>query len=317
MKRIAFFAHYDRDGVIDDHVIYYLRGLQKVSSRILFASNCKLALGEAAKLDGIAELVHDGRHDEYDFGSWKRCFKSLDYNLDAWDEVIIANDSCYAPLWPLDDLFNKMQAVSCDFWAPTGFTAGGDRDHLSAYFMIFRCVPGMQETLRKFFSAITPEPEHTRRIDLYEIGLSKALWQNGFKGEGCINKPFATLSDRRYILQIPFLKIRIIRDNPTYIVRLGKLLDELNTSYPRALIDAHMLRTIGTSNPAHHNLLLPVRWKYNRFGLSILSKLDRNKHATARYLWWKVYASIFGARFFAFYWPFRNPHASPRSAETV
>ena len=33
MKRIALFAHYDRDGIIDDYVIYYLRGLTRVAEK--------------------------------------------------------------------------------------------------------------------------------------------------------------------------------------------------------------------------------------------------------------------------------------------
>lgn len=93
IKRIALFAHYDRDGLIDDYVIYYLQGLQKVAQSILFVSNCELAAGEAAKLEGLAELVFAGKHDTYDFGSWKIGFEHIGYNLTGWDEVIIANDS--------------------------------------------------------------------------------------------------------------------------------------------------------------------------------------------------------------------------------
>jgi lipopolysaccharide biosynthesis protein len=119
MKRIALFAHYDRDGIVDDYVIYYLRGLAPVADRILFVSDCELSAGEAAKLEGLAELVFAGRHGEYDFGSWKRGLAHLNYDLAGWDELILANDSCYAPVYPFED-FEKMKDVSCDFWGPTG-----------------------------------------------------------------------------------------------------------------------------------------------------------------------------------------------------
>ena len=34
MKRVAVFAHYDKDSIIDDYVIYYVENLKKVDSSL-------------------------------------------------------------------------------------------------------------------------------------------------------------------------------------------------------------------------------------------------------------------------------------------
>ena len=39
MKRLCIFAHYDKDNLIDDYVIYYLRELKKSFNKIIFVSD--------------------------------------------------------------------------------------------------------------------------------------------------------------------------------------------------------------------------------------------------------------------------------------
>ena len=38
MKRVVIFAHYDKDNIVDDYVIYYLKALKEVASEIIFVS---------------------------------------------------------------------------------------------------------------------------------------------------------------------------------------------------------------------------------------------------------------------------------------
>ncbi len=273
IKRIALFAHYDRDGLIDDYVIYYLQGLQKVAQSILFVSNCELAAGEAAKLEGLAELVFAGKHDTYDFGSWKIGFEHIGYNLTGWDEVIIANDSCYGPITPLEDLFARLEKTEWDFWSPNAALGGKRSDHFNAYFLVFRCVPGMQATLREFFSSIDAEPDYKQRFRRFEVGLTRALWKDGHKGSAFVTDEFETLDNKKYILSMPFVKVRVLRDNPSRMVGLAGVMKSIEATYPRRLIDAHMERMIGTSDPSHHHYRFIGKWNFNRFGISISSNI--------------------------------------------
>ena len=55
MKRLCVFAHWDRDNIIDDYVIYYLKALKQVVSTLVFVSDCDLPLKELEKLQKLIE----------------------------------------------------------------------------------------------------------------------------------------------------------------------------------------------------------------------------------------------------------------------
>lgn len=74
MKRTAVFAHYDKNNLIQDYVVYYLSELKKCAEKIIFVSDSDVLPEELKKIEGIVEQSIIGRHGEYDFGSYKRGF---------------------------------------------------------------------------------------------------------------------------------------------------------------------------------------------------------------------------------------------------
>ena len=110
MKRTAVFAHYDKNNLIQDYVVYYLSELKKYAEKIIFVSDSDVLPEELKKIEGIVEQSIIGRHGEYDFGSYKRGFLYAKENnlLTACEELILANDSCYAPLFPFEEMFSAM-----------------------------------------------------------------------------------------------------------------------------------------------------------------------------------------------------------------
>ena len=87
MKRLCIFAHYDKDNIIDDYVIYYLNSLKEVCDDIIFVSDNNLQEEERNKLNGIVSKIIAKSHGEYDFGSYKRGFLYLDSYDDSNDLV--------------------------------------------------------------------------------------------------------------------------------------------------------------------------------------------------------------------------------------
>ncbi len=318
MKRIALFAHYDRDGLIDDYVIYYLRGLARVADRILFISDCTLRDGESAKLEGLAELVLARRHGEYDFGSWKRGLAHLNFELAGWDELILANDSCYAPIYPFEDAFEKMSEVDCDFWGPTANEKKGKFDHISSYFLVLRR-PILQDVdFLSFWGRIEPQSAVIDVIIKYEIGLSQLLVAKGYRCRSLTPPaPIGSFATTRYVhdilhtYELCWLKVRVVRDNPNRAARLGKAIDKISELYPREVIDAHMIRMLGTTTPGPHFYTLGGDWQFKRYGLEISCHLKRgkpDKQIKRRFDWIKLYTYVFGIPIFAFTWPVRRAY---------
>src|SRR5574344_839427 len=111
MKRLAIFAHFDKKNIIDDYVLFYVNQLKKYCDKVLFYSLSDLDENELQKLDDVI-LV---KHNEYDFGSYKRgFFFAKEQNLlEDIDELLFVNDSCYC-INSLDKIFNY--SFKLDFW---------------------------------------------------------------------------------------------------------------------------------------------------------------------------------------------------------
>ena len=116
-RRACLFAGYDRDGIVDDYVVHYLRELARHAD-VFYLADGVLEPGELDKLDGIAAGAWSIPHAAYDFGSWSLLARDLVgwERLDGYDEVILANDSCFL-VRPLDDVLAEMDARACDWWS--------------------------------------------------------------------------------------------------------------------------------------------------------------------------------------------------------
>lgn len=254
MKRAVIFAHWDNNLTIDDYVVYYLKELKKVIEKVIFVSANNLSENETKKLDGIADNIIAKHHNEYDFGSYKRGFEILKAEgLSNYEEIIFANDSCYAPLFSLDKLFEEMEEKECDFWGITKNNYGlkGKNPHIQTYFIAFRKNVFMDNDFIKFISSVKPELDKNSVIENYEIGLSKMLFQNGYKAETFV-KEFENISNptiKKWKSLItksksPFLKCSVLRlKNSDYTTADGWQEVIGKTNYPIELIENNLKRT--------------------------------------------------------------------------
>lgn len=254
MKRAVIFAHWDNNLTIDDYVVYYLKELKKVIEKVIFVSANNLSENETKKLDGITDNIIAKHHNEYDFGSYKRGFEILKAEgLSNYEEIIFANDSCYAPLFSLDKLFEEMEEKECDFWGITKNNYGlkGKNPHIQTYFIAFRKNVFMDNDFIKFISSVKPELDKNSVIENYEIGLSKMLFQNGYKAETFV-KEFENISNptiKKWKSLItksksPFLKCSVLRlKNTDYTTADGWYEVIGKTNYPIELIENNLKRT--------------------------------------------------------------------------
>ena len=185
MNRVVVFAHFDANENIRDYVVYYLKELKKISSKIIFVSDGNIKANEKQKIVDICDYIEAKKHSEYDFGSYKRGYLYLKNNnmLDSIDELIFANDSCYAPMYPFTDMFNKMEKEKCDFWGITknNFDIDGNRnEHLQSYFLAFKNNVFNSEIFFDFMNNVKPEEDKFDVVRKYEQGLSKLLSDNQY-----------------------------------------------------------------------------------------------------------------------------------------
>lgn len=180
--RYAVFAGYNENGIIKDYVITYLKGLDEVTDGIVYIADSPLNDGELNKLKDINILyTKHSRHEEYDWGSYKRGYNWLKENkyLEKADELIFANDSCYAPLTSFKPMFKTMDnKKELSFWGNTISTFSNK--HIQSYFIVFRKNVINSQTFNNFINSITKQEKHIDYIYKYEISLTPILRSNSF-----------------------------------------------------------------------------------------------------------------------------------------
>ena len=180
MKRVAVFASYSKDGIIAEYVLYYLRGLKKVVSDIIFIADNEVLEGEEKKIDGLVTYCKCERHGCYDFGSYRRGFEWAEKNgiLKDADELIFCNDSCYGPIFPFEEVFTKMESRNCDFW---GLVASSQiKLHLQSYFLVFNNNVFSSTSFKTFVSSFEKQDDFWGYVEKYETCFAEYLANAGF-----------------------------------------------------------------------------------------------------------------------------------------
>lgn len=140
IRKCAIFASYCKDETIPEYVVYYLKELSKIVDAIIFiADNGLKDHQEINKIIDYVEFAQFGKHNTFDFGSYKIGFEYLKSNnlLNNIDELYMTNDSCYGPVNGFENIINVMSMKECDFW---GLLDSRDRDnyHLLSFFYCFK-----------------------------------------------------------------------------------------------------------------------------------------------------------------------------------
>ncbi len=200
-NRIVIFAHFDRDHLIDDYVIYYIRALKELSKAILFVSSSSLSGTEISKVGKLCDKVSTRHNIGYDFMSWKAGLDSI-RNLSDYDELILCNDSVYGPLFSLQDLFQKMKGKA-DFWGITASQAK-KKYHIQTYFLVFTPKVFLSDAFQIFFAGIQPHTCKEKVVESYEVQLTRRLHSCGFTHQVYIDNPATALN----ILDLKLTQIR-------------------------------------------------------------------------------------------------------------
>lgn len=270
-KYIAVFAHYDKHNIVDDYVLYYLKNLKLIADKIIFISDNNLHEFEQNKLRNLCHTIIAKKHGEYDFGSYKRGLEEAYKLSNEFDSIIIANDSCYGPFKPLDNIFKLMEYSNCDFW---GLTINQEKylPHLQSYFLVFNKKIINSNIFRSFFKNVERQDNKENIIEKYEISLTTDFLNHGFKMDSFIKKVFETNPTFHnnlvfYLINnyFPFFKVATITNKP--LIRKKILNDYLKNNTLFNLIDNHS-RRIGRKKNFKLNLLflkLKNDDKYVRF----------------------------------------------------
>ncbi len=110
-KRLFLFAGYDKDGIVDDALVYYVKSLSELGN-VIFVGDSDFSNKELNKIKPYTIYAAGKRHGEYDFGSYKRAYQYADNKklFSKYDYIYMVNDSVYGPTFDLETTLQKMES---------------------------------------------------------------------------------------------------------------------------------------------------------------------------------------------------------------
>ena len=259
MKRLAIFAGYDKDNIIDDYVVYYIRELKKIAD-IIYVSDCNMLDSELEKIINYCIKIINGRHEEYDFGSYKRGYLYAKENniLENYDYLILCNDSCYGPFNGFQDIVEKMENKNTDVWGMFNcFQDNKNDEHLQSYFLSLKRKVYLSKYFYNFMTSIKKENDKIEVIKKYEIGLNNLLKKENVSISSFLDSNIKEYEEDNNIPfynpyvaiknNFPFLKIASFKNHfytKLYINTIYDILNYIKPKYNISLIISHLNRTI-------------------------------------------------------------------------
>lgn len=258
-KRLFLFAGYNKSGIIDDALVYYVRSLSKFGDIVLcMDSDCSAS--ELSKTTPYTTHAFGIRHGEYDFGSYKRAYiwACENLRLSEYDFVYIVNDSVYGPLYDLTRYFFAMETMGHDGFGMVKKV--GHNAHIQSWFIGTKPAVFLSQWFDEFMRGITKLPDKGQITDKYENGFTRLLNKHGHTWDclySVINRGVYNKIKRLYKSGMPFMKkVAFIRNHGglghqvLYVLtHINKTLSDAILSSARAQYGDKQIQFLLTRNP--------------------------------------------------------------------
>lgn len=194
-KRACIYFIWDKDGIIDDYVVYQINDLKKNVDFLHCVINGNLKPEGLRILSEIADEVFVRENKGNDIGAYKAAIEHIGWKkLSGFDEIILTNNTCFGPVYPFKEVFDWAKKKDIDFW---GLTYDEKTDwlhstdylhyneaklHIQSYFYVFRKPLLGSELLKEFFEEIPDNASYVESGCFYEYALPGYFEEKGYKG---------------------------------------------------------------------------------------------------------------------------------------
>jgi lipopolysaccharide biosynthesis protein len=269
-RTLILFAHFDPQGIVDPYVVYYLKALHGLGATIIFVSGSPTLTPESvAPIREFCAGIYTRHTLSLDFGSWHLAWCILGqrgWSLDQFDRFVIANDSVYGPLFPIEEMWSSFH--DADMY---GAIESKEQlaTHLQSFFLAWDLNTRTRPFLNDFWDGFQYIVHKHVLIRRYEMGLSRRARKAGlrikpFISAAAIKATYGRSPEHQWAsrfvvplnntiyfwdgliehLRYPFLKTILPRYNTPWHHSMADLPEfiEQHTSYPYELIQSNVDR---------------------------------------------------------------------------
>lgn len=280
MKRLGIYTFFDKDGIVDDYVTYFLSDYVKNFQELIIICNGKLTVNGRKKLTKYTPKVIARDNKGFDIWGYKTGLDYYGWNkLGEYDEVVVANDTMMGPIYPFSEMFEEMDKKKLDFWGMTKHYSipfdpfncnpyGYIPEHVQSYFMAFRKSFIQSEEFQQYWNNFPELCTYEMAVGKHESYFTKYFSEMGFSYDTYVQTD--DLKDQNYY-PLMIYPTELIRDRKCPIFKrrtffhehdyflgnsTGQVAQELyeylrkETSYDTNMIWNNLLRTCNQADIA-------------------------------------------------------------------
>ncbi len=193
-KRLCIYSIYDKDGIVDDYIIYQLKDLKKNVAFLHCVINGTLTKDSRKKLEIVADEIFERENKGIDIGAHKEAVEHIGWDIiSKYDELILMNNTCFGPVYPFKEVFDWAEKLDIDLW---GLTWGNKTDwfgtdeylhfnkkatHIQSYFLALRKPLLGSKFLIKFFDEISNDANYIMAASVFEYAFPGYFEEQGYK----------------------------------------------------------------------------------------------------------------------------------------
>ena len=227
-KRVCIFFFYDKDGILDEYVIYLLKALKENVEKIIVVCNGKLTPESRDKLEIITEDIIVRENKGFDVWAYKSGIEYLGWDtLNEYDELLLVNFTIFGPIYSFKEMFKDMDSRDIDFWGITAFHEvkhdpfkrikyGYIPEHIQSHFIAVR---------KRMFSSFEFK-EHWEKmpeIKCYEdsVAYHEAIFTKDFNDKGFKYELYTNTEDLKNLNYYPlrFLPLELVKNKRCPIIK--------------------------------------------------------------------------------------------------
>lgn len=186
MKRLGIYFIYDKDGIADDYIPYFLERLQPFCREICVVVNGRLTEESKKKILPFCSRILERENRGLDVMAYKY---ALDFygreQIAAFDEVLLCNFTFFGPFYSMKPLFEKMSSVSCDLWGlfrwPLYNENGAFIRPLASFFVAYRRSVLQSNAFWEYWRTLPPIASYNDSVTLHEQRQAAYYEDKGFK----------------------------------------------------------------------------------------------------------------------------------------
>ncbi|MDD2218443.1 MAG: rhamnan synthesis F family protein [Eubacteriales bacterium] len=193
IKRLGIFVFYDKDGIVDDYVIYLLNDMMENLDRLVIAVNGKLNSEGRTKFEKITQDIFVRDNDGLDAAAYRQSM--VEYcgwdEISKYDETVLFNDTFYGPFYPFSEIFTFMNDKDIDFWGmtehyktPVSFKHnknGFYPQHIQSYFIVIRRKIASSYEFKKYWNEMPYYHSFDEVVQNHEVMFTQHFVDKGFK----------------------------------------------------------------------------------------------------------------------------------------